>query len=390
MEKSTQYSKQLESSSSVKLNQLSDVNFFKPLEDLLLKDVYCYPENLIMEQNYKAVVLSGGGAKGLIEIGMLHSLQVSNCLNNVTHYFGTSIGAVVGLLMIIGYTPVETLSFLCTHEKSLEIKPSHILSLITKFGLCSFEHFFENIEQMVLDKVGFIPTISELYETYEKDFICVTYNVSKTRTEYLNRRDNPSLSVIEALKMSCNIPIIFEKYIYDNCFYIDGAITDNFAVAYADKFMNPLGCEEKKKILGLCIEGVPTPIEDASTVNVVTYLHALLTIPFDDNHKNSRIYKSENVHMVSVVIKDSVFAFNIPTAKKFDYFSLGFRIINDRFINGKPDILHESTIQTKPLEDKVIDDMNRETEKEEVIDQNSMRSSPDLCGQENSKNIDVD
>ncbi len=233
---------------------------------------------------------------------------------------------------------------------------------------------------MTTEKVGFIPTMAELYETYEKDLTCVTYNVSKTKTEYLNRIDNPNLSCIEALKMSCNIPIIFEKYIYDNCFYIDGAIMDNFPISYADKFINPSGSDRIKKILGLCIENVPVPLENASSINVVTYLHALLTIPFDNNHKNSRIYKSNNADIVSIVIKDSVFAFNLPKSKKFDYFSLGFRIIDDRFIKGKvKDVLsnHLDEIDTKPLQDKIKDDREREAEKERAV-QCSPEVSPDM------------
>lgn len=363
---------------NTQMDSILPTDFFKPIADVLLKDVYCYPDDLVVGKEYDAIVLSGGGAKGFIELGMLHCLHVNNCLKNIKHFYGTSIGSVICFLLIIGYEPVELLSHMCINDKDYEIKPSHILSLVTKFGLCSFEKFFEVIEKKAIDKLGFIPTMSELYETYGKEFTCVTYNISKTRTEYLNRIENPNLCCIEALKMSCNIPIIFEKYIYDNSFYIDGAITDNFCIEYADKYLNK--GDKKHNILGLDINTFPLAL-DAGHTNVVTYLHALLTVPFNNNQNKSKVYKSDNVNIISVIIKESAFAFNIPICKKFDYFSLGFRVISDRFLERKPDHIvrfpQESEVETKPLEEKEIDDMLRETKKNEAVEEKEIEV--DVC-----------
>ncbi|MEI6899888.1 MAG: patatin-like phospholipase family protein, partial [Bacteroidota bacterium] len=52
-----------------------------------------------------ALVLSGGGSRGAAHIGVLRALEESQI--PVDYIAGTSIGAVIGSLYSIGYTPDE-------------------------------------------------------------------------------------------------------------------------------------------------------------------------------------------------------------------------------------------------------------------------------------------
>ena len=51
------------------------------------------------------LVLSGGGAKGIAHIGLLKALEENNI--PIDYIAGTSMGAIVGALYAMGYTPDE-------------------------------------------------------------------------------------------------------------------------------------------------------------------------------------------------------------------------------------------------------------------------------------------
>ena len=56
------------------------------------------------------LVLSGGGAKGIAHIGAIKALEDNNI--PIDYITGTSMGAIVGALYAIGYTPDEMMAFI--------------------------------------------------------------------------------------------------------------------------------------------------------------------------------------------------------------------------------------------------------------------------------------
>ena len=56
------------------------------------------------------LVLSGGGAKGAAHIGVIKALEENNI--PIDYVTGTSIGAIIGSLYAMGYTPDEMLELI--------------------------------------------------------------------------------------------------------------------------------------------------------------------------------------------------------------------------------------------------------------------------------------
>ncbi len=294
-----------------------------------LKSVYCYPPNLILSNNYDGIVISGGGTKGIIHIGMLHCLELNGYLKNLNKFVGTSIGSIICFLLIIGFKPIDILSHLC--KKQLKIDKINILGLVTNFGILSFDNLFDNIEEIVTEKIGFIPSLEELYDLTQKELTIVTYNLSLNHTEYISKNNYPNMSCIEAIKMSSNIPIVFEKYIYNNNFYIDGAIGDNFPVKYS----NITYKNSKFICISVCKEN--TPLLENNNTNILDYINALVRTSFNSNSQESKNYKSSKMDIISLSINEiNSLNFDIVHSKlKFDYFSLGYKSVYNNFINKK-------------------------------------------------------
>ncbi len=60
------------------------------------------------------LVLSGGGAKGLAHIGVIKALEEHNI--PIDYVTGTSIGAIIGGLYAIGYTPDDMIDLLSSRD----------------------------------------------------------------------------------------------------------------------------------------------------------------------------------------------------------------------------------------------------------------------------------
>ena len=60
------------------------------------------------------LVLSGGGAKGIAHIGVIKALEENNI--PIDYITGTSMGAIVGALYAMGYTPDEMLALIKSKE----------------------------------------------------------------------------------------------------------------------------------------------------------------------------------------------------------------------------------------------------------------------------------
>ena len=60
------------------------------------------------------LVMSGGGAKGAAHIGVIKALEENDI--PIDYVAGTSIGAIIGSLYAMGYTPEEMLDLMLSEE----------------------------------------------------------------------------------------------------------------------------------------------------------------------------------------------------------------------------------------------------------------------------------
>ena len=192
---------------------------------------------------YDTIVLSGNSTNSVLTIGALQYFYDKKLLCNVKNYIGTSSGAMISLLLSIGYEPLELLTYICSEKLFNKIEKLNISKLILiGNGMTSFTSIKNILEELILKKIGFIPTFSELYTKYDKVFICVTYNLSQEKKIYVSKDTHPNLSTLTGLHMSCNFPFIFDHFKYEDEYYLDGGIIDNFALELAEEIgEKPLG-----------------------------------------------------------------------------------------------------------------------------------------------------
>lgn len=155
------------------------------------------------------IALGGGGARGFIHLGVIQALHEAGI------YFdeiaGTSAGAIAGVLIASGKSPMEAHEILKKRDFFAYSKFQ-----IPKIGLFSLDGLAKLIEREIPAK-----TFAQL----EMPFYAAATNLNTGGIEYLNEGN-----LAPAVMASASIPFIFKPVHIGYSQYSDGGIIDNLPV----------------------------------------------------------------------------------------------------------------------------------------------------------------
>lgn len=272
------------------------------------------------------MVLSAGGIKGLFLLGGIQAVIDNNLYKNIDKYVGTSIGCIIGYLLAIGYTPIEIMVSFYTNHWLEKMQSFNLVSMINGNGATSFTPLHEALEKMTLQKIGRFLTLGKLREIYGKTLICVTYNMTVCMTEYIGPDNYPDLPCLTALRMSSNLPLIFDRFKYMDNYYIDGAFSDNFPILK--------GQEIGKKVLGLFVKINEKSLQDDPEDGMIIYFFRLLQIPMAQSTKDKNNLATEKCDLIGIDTEMKNFVdFDIKSKMRLDMFSSGYEIVKNYFLN---------------------------------------------------------
>lgn len=278
---------------------------------------------------YDTLVISGGSIRGICALGALYYCEIKGWLENIHTYVGTSIGAIINYLLIIGFTPLEIIHKLCSTNFIEDLNSPNLANLIYGKGIFSYDVISKYLEIFTLEKIGSFLTMKELEHRYKKKLVCVTYNMTQQRVEYITGETHPDIPCIIALRMSSNIPFLFDDFKYNKCQYIDGGFYDNFPVLYNTKW--------DSKTLAISLipkESVnPNKYEDPnSSRSVIKRLTDMINIPINRLYTETLQKKAESVDVIDIG-ECNLFMWDLKLTvpQRFDIFSTGFKTAKQRF-----------------------------------------------------------
>ena len=203
------------------------------------------------------VVMSGGGAKGLAHIGVLKALEEAEI--PIDHVCGTSIGAIIGGLYAMGYSPDEMVGLFQAREfqywSSGVIAPQYRYNINTMSNVDA-----ENLSiGLSFGKRGLVPQVTSSYvptqgmdlafqEMFAQGtavaggdfsklfvpFFCTASDVFKKKPKYFKKGD-----LGESIRASMTFPMYFKPIFIDSVLYFDGGLYDNFPWREAKATFNP-------------------------------------------------------------------------------------------------------------------------------------------------------
>ena len=272
--------------------------------------------------DFDTIVLSGGSIHSILMIGALQYASDNNLLHKIKTYIGTSAGAICSYLLAIGYTPTEIMVYLCTKQILENMKDLNVVSMMNGEGGTSFSYINEQLEMMTIEKIGRLITLNDLYTLFDKKFICTTYNMTLGKSEMLTHETYPDMPCLIALRMSCNIPFIFEKFQYLGSNYIDGGITNNFPIDIAENYGN--------KILGIVLYDVNKKFNEQN--NMLNYMYEIIYIPIHQRVINNIEKSSDKCSIFKLKSPDILFFdFNLGSHQKLEMFSSGYTQMKEKW-----------------------------------------------------------
>ena len=187
------------------------------------------------KKNNWALVLSGGGAKGLAHIGVLKALEEEG-FPKPSLIVGTSMGAIVGGLYACGKTPFEMASFAVKEFNIDDYLDSSVFkingpakkviqtgqalaSLATRPGMDSGQRLLELLEYL---------TDGKNFDETRIPFRCNALDLLSGQEVVFS-----SGSIARAIRASMSFPFFFEPFTDQGMCLVDGGLLDNMPVAIA-------------------------------------------------------------------------------------------------------------------------------------------------------------
>lgn len=216
------------------------------------------------EPLFHTLVLSGGGLRGFSYIGTLKALEEYGIVQNIQTLVGCSIGAVMAAIIAVGYTSEELYDFILNLEYD-KLKDLNLLGYLENFGMETGTKIQQFLRLLLKKKTQIEDiTFQQLYQRTGKKLIINATCLNEHRVEFFDHEKSPGMSVALALRMSISLPFIFSPIKYQNKYYVDGGLLDNFPIHL---FM------DQRKVLGIRL---PNSIESYTNINnLEEYLYHL-------------------------------------------------------------------------------------------------------------------
>lgn len=182
--------------------------------------------------------ISGGGLKGISFYGALyHLLNVKYInLDDINIYVGSSIGSIIALLFVLGYNIDEMHDFILNFDFTILEPNIECDNIFTNYGFSSNDKIILTMEHFI--KIKFDNsniTFLELYKLTNKKLIITGTNITDKKLEYFDYINTPQMTVIDGIRISTCIPIIFSPIKYNDKYYIDGAVSANLPIDICNK-----------------------------------------------------------------------------------------------------------------------------------------------------------
>ncbi|NCC64993.1 MAG: hypothetical protein EOM15_10095, partial [Spirochaetia bacterium] len=193
-----------------------------------------------------ALVLGGGGARGIAHIAVLEALEAEGVPIDLV--VGTSMGSLVGALYCAGYSPRDIRQLLLETDliglfssppldrHRIDDQPfvqnyEHLFTLgFGKLGLGDVPALIS--DQRVLELLGFL--FAKYSNPMDFDALPIPFRCVSTDIVSAQRIVHEQGSLVSAVRSSISIPLVFTPFPQeDGTFAVDGGVVDNLPIELA-------------------------------------------------------------------------------------------------------------------------------------------------------------
>ena len=239
------------------------------------------------------LVLSGGLENGLVEIGVLSSLEENGSLvmKNIESIYATSIGVTVAAFLCLGMSPERIGDYLVHRPLYKDLKNAcQVDRGYPRKGLLSglfFRDLFKNVLLSADKSVDM--TLGELHSYSGIELHAFTVAVDRLELVDLNWHNTPDIPVWKAAHMSGAFPGLFEPAYWNGRTFVDGGIRRNFPLPECMR-----DHPAPQSIYGITVDSgdLPIPSPNGEQNTMIEYLQdwvlnvmAIVSYPPEETHE---------------------------------------------------------------------------------------------------------
>lgn len=225
----------------------------------------------------KHIVICGGGPTGLLSYGAAKHLAQQGFWShdNIETIYGTSIGALMGAMLCLKHewTTLDDYIIKRPWEKVI-VESLEMFELFSCKGMAK-PKLLDDIMQPLLESkdLSLTTTLAEFHAHSGISLHIFTVELNTFQKVQLSHATHPDLPLMEAIKMSACMPVLFQPIIRDKCCYIDGGIISNYPL---QECLQDTHCRDDE-VLGLRNHQLTSPNEIIGEQSSLTdYMHRII------------------------------------------------------------------------------------------------------------------
>jgi predicted acylesterase/phospholipase RssA len=180
----------------------------------------------------KHIVICGGGPTGLLSYGAAKHLAQQGFWSraNIETIYGTSIGAVIGAMLCLKHEWTTLDDYIVKRPwEKVVVDSLEMFELFSCKGMSKLK-LLDDIMQPLLESedLSLETTLAEFHAYSGISLHVFTVELNTFQKVQLSHTTHPDLRLMDAIKMSACMPMLFQPIIRDNCCYIDGGVMTNY------------------------------------------------------------------------------------------------------------------------------------------------------------------
>jgi hypothetical protein len=185
----------------------------------------------------KHLVISGGGPIMVQNLGAIQHLEENGFLDmkNIESIYGTSAGAIVGILICLKFDWETINDYIIKRpwQDVFPIKVQNIFDAYTKKGIFDIKTI-EKCFKPLLDAKD-IPmdiTLTDFYNLSNIELHLFSFEINEYKVHDISHLTHPNLSLLNAVHMTCALPVLVTPVCIEDKCYIDGGLACNYPLNY--------------------------------------------------------------------------------------------------------------------------------------------------------------
>jgi predicted acylesterase/phospholipase RssA len=185
----------------------------------------------------KHLVISGGGPILIQVLGAIQHLEKNNFidLKNIESIYGTSAGAIVGILICLKYDWETINDYIIKRpwQDVFPIKVQNIFEAYNKKGIFD-NKTIEKCFKPLLDakNISMDINLKDFYELSKIDLHLFSFEINEYKIHDISHLSHPTLPLMTAVQMTCALPIIITPVCFEDKCFIDGGMSCNYPLYY--------------------------------------------------------------------------------------------------------------------------------------------------------------